>query len=99
PVTRADDAGPLSDKPALDPSLARAVQAASASVKGGKAPSADQGGPPQAGVFAPGRADKELPEGSPARITLGGEGSEPRVLITDLQPKPGSRQNASLQME
>ncbi|HEY6562214.1 MAG TPA: hypothetical protein VI072_33330 [Polyangiaceae bacterium] len=98
-TTSRGDAGPLSDKPAIDPNLAEAVQAASASARKGKAPRGSEQGPPPNGVFAPGQADKELAAGSPARITLGGEGSEPRVLLADAQPQPGSKHRGALELQ
>ena len=72
-------------KPAVDPALAEAVAAASASA----APSANpraEGGPPPNGVFPPGAADKELVRGAAPKITMGGEGTEPRVRLTGLPP-------------
>lgn len=93
------DAGAISDKPALDPNLAEAVQAASASARPGRAPRGDEKGPPPNGVFAPGQADKELPAGAPARITLGSEGSEPRVMLGDAQPQPGSKHRGALELQ
>lgn len=97
--TSRGDAGPVSDKPALDPNLAEAVQAASASARAGRAPRGDEKGPPPNGVFAAGQADKELAAGSPARITLGSEGSEPRVLLADARPQPGSKHRGSLELQ
>ncbi len=97
--TSRGDAGPVSDKPALDPNLAEAVQAASAGARAGKAPRGSEQGPPPNGVFAPGQADKELPAGASARITLGSEGNEPRVLLGNAQPQPGSKQRGTLELQ
>ena len=76
------DAG-ASKASAIDPNLAQAVAAASAAVPGGKGapPAQAEGGPPPDGVFAPGAADKEVTKGSLPKITLGSEGSSPRVLL------------------
>jgi hypothetical protein len=69
---------------AFDPNLAEAVAAASASAapraKGG-APEQVEGGPPADGVFAAGAADKEAAKGSLPKITLGSDGSAPRLLL------------------
>jgi hypothetical protein len=93
------DAAALSDKPAIDPDLAEAVQAASESAPAGKAARPREGEPPPSGVFAPGQADKELPVGAPAKITVGSDGSEPRVLLSEAQPKPGSKQRGTLKLQ
>lgn len=68
---------------ALDPNLAEAVAAASVAVPGGKGapPAQVEGGPPPDGVFAPGAADKELARGALPKITLGSEGSAPKVQL------------------
>jgi hypothetical protein len=76
------DAG-ASKASAIDPNLAQAVAAASVAVPGGKGapPAQVEGGPPPDGVFAPGAADKEAAKGSLPKITLGSEGSSPRVML------------------
>lgn len=68
---------------AIDPDLAQAVAAASVGAPSGSAAPMQQveGGPPPDGVFAPGAADKELPRGGMPKVTLGGEGTEPRVKL------------------
>jgi hypothetical protein len=89
-----------SEQPAtLDPALAKAVAAASAgmSPRGGAAPAAS-GGPPPGGVFAPGAADREIKQGDAPKLTLGGEGSEPRVQLGPMQPKPGWKTSGSVQI-
>ena len=75
----------------IDPALAKAVAAASAAaVKGGAAAGSGQPGqPPPNGIFPPGAADREMPKGSPPKVTLGGAGSEPRVKLGPSVPKPG----------
>jgi hypothetical protein len=81
-VKRSDADAGLSKVEALDPNLAEAVAAASVAVPGRGAPPAQvEGGPPQDGVFAPGAADKELARGAMPKITLGSEGSAPRVQL------------------
>ena len=96
PTTSEGDSG-ISDKPAIDPSIAKAMAAASA--RRGSGPAANnQGGPPSGGVFEPGAADKEMPRGTAPRITLGSEGTEPRVLLGAMQPKPGFKRNMTLQL-
>jgi hypothetical protein len=72
----------LSKVEALDPNLAEAVAAASVGTPGRDAPPAQvEGGPPPDGVFAPGAADKELARGGMPKLTLGSEGSGPKVLL------------------
>src|SRR5215213_3183845 len=68
---------------AIDPNLAEAVAAASAATPGGRgAPAAQaEGGPPPDGVFPPGAADKEVAKGSLPKITLGSEGSSPKLQL------------------
>ena len=82
-VKRSDDDAGLSKVEALDPNLAEAVAAASVAVPGGRGapPAQVEGGPPADGVFAPGAADKELPRGGMPKITLGSEGSAPKVQL------------------
>jgi hypothetical protein len=87
--TKPADAEVAAPKPALDPGLAEAVAAASAAppagAKGAPGTQVD-GGPPLDGVFAPGGADKEAPRGSLPKITLGSDGSEPRVKLGPSAP-------------
>lgn len=80
---RSESEAPPSKVEALDPNLAEAVAAASVNAPGRGAPPAGQveGGPPPDGVFAPGAADKEMVRGAQPKITLGSEGSEPRVQL------------------
>lgn len=67
---------------AIDPDLAQAVAAASVVAPSGSAlPMQADGGPPPDGVFAPGAADKELARGALPKVTLGGEGAEPRLQL------------------
>jgi len=78
----ASDAGPA--KPADDPDLAAAVASARAgSAPADNAPAA--GGPPPSGIFGPGEADKALAKNAPATLTLGSDGSEPRVQLGPLK--------------
>jgi len=80
---------------AIDPALAKAVAAASAGIATGPAPSGP-GQPPAGGIFAPGAADREVPKGSPPKLTLGSNGGEPRVQLGPVQPKPGFKTTGSL---
>ncbi|HEY0466382.1 MAG TPA: hypothetical protein VGC79_19365 [Polyangiaceae bacterium] len=84
----ASDAGAskASQVAADEPDLAKAmgsVAAARANPSAGGA-----GGPPPTGIFGPGEADKAAAKGAPASLTLGSDGSEPRVLL-GAPPKPG----------
>jgi hypothetical protein len=71
---------------AIDPNLAEAVAAASAAPARGAVPGQAEGGPPADGIFAPGAADKELAKGAAPKVTLGGEGSEPRQKLGPSKP-------------
>jgi hypothetical protein len=66
---------------AIDPNLAQAVAQASVGVPSGAPPAQVEGGPPPDGVFAPGAADKELARGALPKITLGSEGSAPKLQL------------------
>jgi hypothetical protein len=68
---------------AIDPNLAEAVAAASVATPGGKGapPAQTDGGPPADGVFAPGVADKEIARGALPKVTLGNEGSAPKLQL------------------
>lgn len=89
---------PSAEKPStLDPALAKAVAAASVGM-GSRAAPAASGGPPPGGVFAPGAADREIKQGDPPKLTLGGQGSEPRVTLGPMQPKPGWKTQGIVQV-
>jgi hypothetical protein len=84
----ASDAGAnkASQVAADEPDLAKAmgsVAAARANPAAGTA-----GGPPPTGIFGPGEADKAAAKGAPASLTVGSDGSEPRILLGS-PPKPG----------
>ena len=68
---------------AIDPDIAQAVAAASVATPGGRGapPAQVEGGPPPDGVFAPGAADKEIARGALPKITLGGEGVDPKQKL------------------
>lgn len=89
-ATLQSDAGAIFNKPALDPNLAEAVQAAAPQGKSSKAARRAPGEPPANGVFAPGEAEKELP-GGVARINIGNEGREPRLLLGGEELRAGKR--------
>jgi hypothetical protein len=84
---RASDAGAskASKVAADEPDLAKAmgsVASARANPAAGTA-----GGPPPTGIFGPGEADKAAAKGAKASLTVGSEGSEPRLLLgTPLKP-------------
>lgn len=80
---------------AVDPNLARAV--ANAKKADGGAVVEDGDGPPERGVFAPGRADKELERGKPPKIVLGDAGKEPRESLS-ASIAPGWKQTGSLEI-
>jgi hypothetical protein len=79
----ADDAG---RKPVLDGKLGAAVAAAESSTRQPSAAGAPGDGPPEAGFFPPGGADKAQPPGAPAKVEVLGEGTEPRVALMTAPP-------------
>lgn len=89
------DAGAVDKAAQIDPSLAKAVEAANA-----KAPAqaGAASGPPPNGIFGPGGADKELPVGAPAKITLGGQGEAPRYTLSGATFKPRDKMKGTIQM-
>jgi hypothetical protein len=75
------DAGVGTDKYATaDPKLAKALQGKTST----SAP--DEKGPPPEGIFAPGAADQRHSKGTPTKLELISDGSEPRV---SLEAAPG----------
>src|SRR5450631_2212332 len=96
--TDADAAAPKAKAAADDePDLARAVAAGGArsGPGNGVAAGAAAGGPPPNGIFGPGEADKALAKGAPSTLTLGADGSEPRVQLGPA-PKPGTKRTGTL---
>lgn len=90
------DAG-IDKNATLDPALAKAVAAASAGINRGPSPAAS-GGPPPKGIFPPGAADREIKRGDPPKITVGGQGSEPRLVLGPAQPKPGMKLTGTIEV-
>lgn len=93
----ASDAGSSqANKVAADePDLAKAmgsVAAARANPAAGAA-----GGPPPSGIFGPGEADKAAAKGAPASLTVGSDGSEPRVQL-GASPKPGLKRTGTIDL-
>src|SRR6478609_3559423 len=93
----ASDAGvsKASKAAADEPDLARAMGSVEAARPAGSANAA--GGPPPTGIFGPGEADKAAPKGSPATLTLGSNGSEPRVSLGPA-PKPGLKRAGTIDL-
>jgi len=91
----ASDAGV--SKVADDPELARAVASVAASKPGSGSSNPSADGPPATGIFAPGAADKAMAKGAPAVVTLGSDGSAPRVQLSAV-PKPGSKRSGSIEV-
>jgi hypothetical protein len=94
--TKPLDADAGATQSAVDPNLAKAVAAA------GKKAAADPGagsadGPPQNGVFAPGKADEQLARGAPPKIALGEAGAEPRAVLTSTVA-PGFKQSGKMEV-
>jgi hypothetical protein len=78
--TSSADAGVDAGRSSIDPKLAAAVAAAAATATA-KADAGPDNGPPESGIFGPGGADAAHPKGTPAKIELLGEGSEPRAAL------------------
>ncbi len=87
-TTAADDAGAddAGRKPVLDGKLGAAVAAAESSTRQPSAAGAPGDGPPEAGFFPPGGADKAQAPGAPAKVEVLGEGAEPRVFLMTAPP-------------
>ena len=73
-----------------EPDLARALGSVSAARTGAGVAAAAAGGPPPNGIFGPGEADKAAAKASPAALTVGSDGVEPRVQLGPA-PKAGSK--------
>ena len=85
---------------ALDPELAQAVADASARPRsGGPGATSQEGGPPPNGIFAASAADREAPKGGRPKLTLGSEGTDPKLALGPAQPKPGSKASGTIQIE
>jgi hypothetical protein len=84
--------------PAVDPDLAEAVQAASSKEKGQPGANPEGDGPPPNGIFAPGAANRELAKGAAPKITIGSEGSAPRVKLAAAPPAAGWKRNGSVDL-
>jgi hypothetical protein len=81
----------------VDPNLAKAVAAASASQPG--AGDAAQGeAPPASGVFGPGQADQKLQRGATPVVTVGALGGTPKVSLGSRQLQPGVKQTATVKL-
>jgi hypothetical protein len=79
-----EDAG--SQKPILTGKLGAAVAAAEAGSGQAAAPKAPGDGPPEAGFFPPGGADKAQPPGAPTKIEVLSEGADPKVQLVLSRP-------------
>jgi len=78
-----------------EPDLANAMKSVAAARANPGAASA--GGPPPTGIFGPGEADKAAAKGAPASLTVGSDGSEPRVLL-GAPPKPGLKRAGTVDL-
>src|SRR6187551_3723359 len=76
-----------------EPDLANAMKSVAAARANPGAASA--GGPPPTGIFGPGEADKAAAKGAPASLTVGSDGSEPRVLLGS-PPKLGFKRTGTI---
>jgi len=91
----ASDAG--KSKVAVDePDLANAVESVR-QPRAGESGNNGPDGPPPTGIFAPGAADKAMAKGAPAALTLGSDGSAPRIQLGPV-PKPGTKRAGSIEV-
>jgi len=81
PVEHAAADGGAAAQHGVDKSLAEAVAAVAGN------PGADQKGPPESGVFAPGAADREMRAGDYPKLVLGNKGTGDTIQFAGL-PKP-----------
>ncbi len=95
-MVNADDVADAGKK-AVDPALAKAVAAASATAPGSVAAPSGSGEPPENGVFAPGEADKAMPKGAPPKLVMGGNGAAPRLTIASMQPASGFKRTGEME--
>lgn len=95
PVAAEADGGEAQLK-GVDPELAEAVAKAKKNEGDPKGPK-DENGPPEDGVFEPGKADAQLKRGAPPKIALGDAGKEPRTsLVPTLAP--GWKETGSIEI-
>jgi hypothetical protein len=87
------DAGIAAKARKIDRGLAKAVESAARSKD--TATPAQEGGPPESGVFDPAEVDRELPPGQVAKVTVGALGDEPRVKL-GAAPRVGASWRATL---
>ncbi len=80
---------PSSTASAMAPEIANAVQQAAAQAK--SSTGSAEGAPPPDGILGLERANQEAPMGSPPKLTLGGNGSEPRVVLGGPLPTSGGK--------
>jgi len=78
-----------------EPDLAKAMGSVAAARAGASANAA--GGPPPTGIFGPGEADKAAAKGAAPSLTLGSEGSEPRVVLGSAL-KPGLKRTGEVDL-
>jgi hypothetical protein len=91
--TESDAGSSKANKVAADePDLAKAMGSVAAA-RGSAAANPD--GPPPTGIFGPGEADKAAVKGAPSSLTLGSDGTEPRVLLGPA-PKPGLKRTGTI---
>jgi len=93
----ASDAGvsKASKVAADEPDLAKAMGSVGAARSNPAAGTA--GGPPPTGIFGAGEADKAAAKGAPASLTIGSDGSEPRVQL-GAPPKPGIKRAGTIDL-
>jgi len=93
----ASDAGTskASKVAADEPDLAKAMGSVAAAKSNPAAGAA--GGPPPTGIFGPGEADKAAAKGAPASLTVGSDGSEPRVQL-GAPLKPGLKRTGTIDL-
>lgn len=97
-TTTAGDAA-ATTAPAVDPDLAEAVAAASKRKRDKTGAQAGaESGPPPNGIFEPGKADAELARGAAPKITIGNEGTPPRLSFAAPAPAAGWKRSGNVEL-
>jgi hypothetical protein len=84
-------------KPVVDNKIASAMKAA-AQAEAEQAQGAQAGAPPPDGILGAEAADREIAQGKPAEVTLGGAGSAPKLSLGSGELKAGDGPKGTLQV-
>jgi hypothetical protein len=89
--------GGAEQKPVLDNKIASAMQAA-AQAEAAQVQAGQAGAPPPDGILGLEAADREIAQGKPAEVTLGGAGGTPKVSLGTGELKAGDGPKGTLQV-